>query len=397
MSDVYVADDRLLGRTVVVKLLSEGRRHEQGARERMEREARVGARLGEHPHIVTVHDAGSWRGRPFIVMEFAANGSIAERIEREGRPSVSQAIRWLQQTAEALDAAHERGVVHRDLKPANLLLDQDDGVRIADFGVAWEAGEPPLTCEGEVLGTAGYLAPEQAAGQPVTAQADIYALAVVAHELLTGALPNSPDAERLAPDVEDILIGALASDPARRPTSAGELTADLVAALAPTSETTRRLIAGRSHYPARRRRSVWRRRLTLALVAVAASIAGVIAGALVGFDVAAGGSPLASGPPPRCALSTLDNDANVVVQGAKALSFCRSQARALSLGSDPWGFRSGRRLIAPNTNDPTRLSGVCTLQGRGLSLHVYDDATQRIGHDVCRQFALAGWEVTNLS
>jgi eukaryotic-like serine/threonine-protein kinase len=191
MSDVYVADDQLLERPVIVKLLCERLLHEAIARERMAREARIGAQLGRHPHVITVHDVGVWKGRPFIVMELASNGSIAERLKREGAPTTVEAMRWLRQTAEALDAAHECGVVHRDLKPANLLLDHQDNVRISDFGVAWHANEQALTGDGEVMGTAGYLAPEQAAGAPATPESDLYAFAVVAHELLTGRLPNS--------------------------------------------------------------------------------------------------------------------------------------------------------------------------------------------------------------
>jgi serine/threonine-protein kinase len=398
MSDVYIAEDQLLERPVIVKLLSERLLGEASARERMAREARIGARLGQHPHVITVHDTGVWKGRPFIVMELASNGSIRERLEREGAPTPAQAMRWLRQTAEALDAAHERGVVHRDLKPGNLLLDEQDNVRIADFGVAWHADQQAVTCDGEVMGTAGYLAPEQAAGAPATAESDLYAFAVVAHELLTGKLPHSRDALSLDPAVQDVLARALAPEPARRPATAGDLVAELEHAFDAAAPITKRFIRGRSLFVSTRPSSRWRRRLVLAAVGTTAAFGGVVAGALIGYDVA-GGDASVAGPrqPVRCALSTLDNDANVVVAGADAITFCREQVRALSATGDPWGFRSGARLIAPNTGDTTALSVVCTLRENGLSLRVYDDATQRIGHDVCRHYELGGWEITSFS
>lgn len=398
MSDVFVAEDRSLDREVVVKLLSERIRHERVARERMSREARIGARLGWHPHVITVHDVGAWRGRPFIVIELAANGSIAERLDSEGPPSAAQAMRWLSQTADALDAAHESGIVHRDLKPANLLLDEQDNVRIADFGVAWQANERPLTFEGDVMGTAGYLAPEVAAGARATPKSDLYAFAVVAHELLTGKVLHSPDARPLDPAVQDVLVRALARDPGRRSTTAGELVEELECALDAGSAVTNRSIQRRSLFVNTRRSHRWRRRLVVALTGIVGVCAGLVAGALIGYDVAGGDAPLAAPPKPvTCALSTLDNDANVVVSGPSATSFCRGQARALSATGDPWGFRNGKRLIAPNTGNTVALSIVCTLHRNGLALHVYDDATQRIGHDVCRRYAVAGWEITAFS
>src|SRR5213079_2576595 len=153
------------------------------------------------PHIVTIFDVGEHAGRPFIVMEYLSGGSLEQRIRKDGAQPPGQALEWLEQAAVALDAAHRNGVVHRDVKPANLLLDRDGNVHVADFGVASAAGMDSLTATGTVLGTAGYLSPEQAQGDRATPASDRYALAVVAFELLTGKRPfeaDSPTAEATA-------------------------------------------------------------------------------------------------------------------------------------------------------------------------------------------------------
>src|SRR5207253_10404171 len=128
-------------------------------------------------------------GRPFIVMEYLGGGSLEDRIRRDGAQEVGRALEWLEQAATALDAAHRHGVVHRDVKPANLMLDRSGTVHAADFGIASAAGTDSLTMTGTVLGTAGYLSPEQAQGERATPASDRYSLAVVAYELLSGRRP----------------------------------------------------------------------------------------------------------------------------------------------------------------------------------------------------------------
>jgi hypothetical protein len=200
MGDIYRATDSTLDRVVAVTVLAEPYVEDGPARKRFAREARAAARLSGDPSIVTIYDVGEAAERPYIVMEYMGGGSLEPRLANGAQPP-AQAVRWLEQVARALDHAHANGVVHRDVKPANLLLDGEGNVHVADFGIATAAWMASLTTAGTVLGTAGYLAPEQAAGERATPASDRYALAVVAYELLTGERPfarESPTAEAAA-------------------------------------------------------------------------------------------------------------------------------------------------------------------------------------------------------
>jgi serine/threonine-protein kinase len=188
MGDIFRATDTTLDRPVAVKLLAEPYVNDDSARRRFAREASAAARVSGEPNIVTIFDVGGSDERPYIVMEYVDGQSLEERL-REGRVPPADALRWLEQAGAALDYAHANGVVHRDVKPGNLLLDRAGNVHVADFGIASAAWLPSLTASGTVLGTAGYLAPEQALGRPTSPASDRYALAVVAYELLTGARP----------------------------------------------------------------------------------------------------------------------------------------------------------------------------------------------------------------
>jgi tRNA A-37 threonylcarbamoyl transferase component Bud32 len=201
MGDIYRATDSTLGRVVAVKVLAEPYVEDEAARRRFAREARAAARLSGHHGIVTIYDVGEAGGRPYIVMEHMGGGSLEQRLLADAAQPPAQALRWLEQVAGALDHAHANGVVHRDVKPGNLLLDSEGNVHVADFGIASAAWMASLTTTGTVLGTAGYLAPEQAVGERATPASDRYALAVVAYELLTGERPfasESPTAEAAA-------------------------------------------------------------------------------------------------------------------------------------------------------------------------------------------------------
>lgn len=250
MGEVYRATDSVLERTVAVKLLSDRYASQEDARARFRREALAAARLSAAPNVVTVFDVAEHDGRPLIVMEYLEGGSVYERM-RDARIPRETALAWLEQVAVAIDRAHENGVVHRDVKPANLLLDDEGNVHVSDFGIASTSGADALTAPGTVLGTAGYLAPEQARGEPATAASDLYALGVVAFELLTGRRPfagDTPateafahlnaDVPRATPfdptlptAVDDVFQSALAKEPQARPANAQELVRRLREAL----------------------------------------------------------------------------------------------------------------------------------------------------------------------
>jgi serine/threonine protein kinase len=237
----------VLGRPVAVKLLSERYAADDEIRKRFKREALAAARLSTEPNIVTIFDVGESSRRPFIVMQYVSGGSLEDCLKREGAQPPERALRWLESAARGLDCAHRHGVVHRDVKPANILLDDDGSIYIADFGIASAAGLDSLTQTGTILGTAGYLAPEQAEGRTAEPAADQYALGVVAFELLTGRRPfetESPAAEAAAQvrsevpaissrghgiprEADAVFQRALAKDPSDRFPSCAEFVAAL--------------------------------------------------------------------------------------------------------------------------------------------------------------------------
>ena len=249
MGEIFKAVDEVLGRTVAIKVLAERYARDESLRSRFTREAQTAARLSAEPSIVTIYDVGEWHGRPFIVMEYIDGGSLEDQL-RKGAPPPDQALDWLDQAAAALDTAHRNGVVHRDVKPGNLLLDMNDEVRVADFGIASAAGLASLTMTGTVLGTAGYLAPEQAQGEKATPASDRYALGVVAYELITGRRPfesDSPTVEAAAhvhaevppvsPRLDPVFQRALAKDPHDRFETGAELVSALREALEGSAPT----------------------------------------------------------------------------------------------------------------------------------------------------------------
>jgi len=257
MGEVFRARDTELGRQVAVKVLFASLASDHALRQRFQREALAAARLSGEPNIVTIFDVGEHDSRPFIVMEYLRGGSLADRARGAPTPP-AQVLEWLSDAASALDAAHAAGVVHRDVKPANLLLDDRGHVRVADFGVASAAGLDSFTKTGTVLGTAGYLAPEQAKGERATAATDLYALAVVAFELLTGRRPFQSDTATaeaaahihapvpsvheanpsLPRELDSVFARALAKNPSARYPSAADFVADLRGALHDAAGTT---------------------------------------------------------------------------------------------------------------------------------------------------------------
>ena len=190
MSTVQLAFDQRLERYVAIKLLAEHLADDPTFVSRFRREALAAARL-VHPNIVQVFDFGfdERQRQHFIVMEHVPGHSCAELLRDHGRMEVDQAVDVITQSCRGLDYAHRNGVVHRDVKPGNLLVSDSDVVKLADFGIARATDQSSITQVGSVLGTAAYLAPEQARGEEAGPRADLYSLGVVAYQLLTGRLP----------------------------------------------------------------------------------------------------------------------------------------------------------------------------------------------------------------
>jgi serine/threonine protein kinase len=304
MGQIYLAEDRELGRKVAIKVLADRFAGNEQLRRRFKREALAAARLSGHPHVVTIFDVGESQGRPFIVMEYLPGGTLWDRT-RQRPVEPGEALSWLGQIAEALDAAHELGVVHRDVKPPNLLFDARGELVVADFGIARVADDTltGMTATGTVLGTAGYLAPEQALGQPATPASDRYALGVIGYELLTGGRPFErqsetaeaaahihepvpPASERqagLPRAVDGVFDRALAKDPGERYSTGADFVSSLGTALE-RREATTRLLPAAPPPPVRRGpprgRPPWAIPLLLAAL-VAALVAGLVVAAML--------------------------------------------------------------------------------------------------------------------
>src|SRR6201994_424601 len=194
MSTVYRALDETLERQVAVKLMNREVASDSDQLERFRREARAVAQLS-HPHIVGVIDAGEDDGRPYIVLEYVEGETLKDRIRRMGRLPISEAVAYAIEIARALGAAHARHIVHRAVKPQNVLVDEEGSAKVTDFGIARTLEEDGLTADGRVLGTTDYVSPEQALGQDVTGQSDLYSLGVVLYEMLTGEVPFTGESQ----------------------------------------------------------------------------------------------------------------------------------------------------------------------------------------------------------
>jgi hypothetical protein len=251
MSTVYRAHDETLERWVAIKLMNREITTDSDQLERFRREAKAVAKLS-HPNIVHVIDAGEDEGRPYIVFEYIEGETLKDRIRRLGRLPIPEAVAYCVEIARALGAAHASHVVHRDVKPQNVLLDHEGTAKVTDFGIARTLEEDGLTDDGRVLGTTDYVSPEQALGQPVTGQSDLYSLGITLYEMLTGELPFTgetqvavamkhvrepiPDVRRLRPEVSATLATvvetATAKDAAQRYADDDAMVADLEGVLA---------------------------------------------------------------------------------------------------------------------------------------------------------------------
>jgi serine/threonine protein kinase len=239
MGEVWKARDQVLGRLVAIKILKEEYTDNESFLTRFRVEARHTALLN-HPGIAGVFDYGEEQGSAYLVMELVPGPPLSTIIERERKLEVDRTLSLIAQTARALAAAHEHGLVHRDVKPGNILVMPSGVVKITDFGIARLADQVPLTATGQVMGTAQYLAPEQATGQVATGSSDIYALGVIGYECLAGrrpftgesqiaiALAQVNDAPPALPDtipapVRQLIMSMLAKNPADRPKDATAL------------------------------------------------------------------------------------------------------------------------------------------------------------------------------
>jgi eukaryotic-like serine/threonine-protein kinase len=318
MSSVFRARDRLLERTVALKILHEHYTDDADYVERFRREARSAAQLS-HPNIVTVIDRGEHAGRQFIVFEYVDGQTLKDLVRAKGPLPIRRAVEISLQIARALAYAHSQGLVHRDVKPQNVLLNGDGQAKVTDFGIARSLDVTSVTMPGTVLGTSDYIAPEQATGEEVEAHSDVYSLGVVLFELLTGEVPfpsdnfvaaalrhvnePPPSVVERRPEVPLRLAAlverALAKDPDERYRSMDALIADLevcrqelpeegdepddgdrtMIVLASPEQVARAREQARTDRASRRPEPVRRRRLwpaLLLLIAIAAAVVGAL-------------------------------------------------------------------------------------------------------------------------
>jgi serine/threonine-protein kinase len=239
MGEVWRAHDEVILRDVAIKILKPEFMGDPGFLERFRVEARHAARV-DHEGIADVYDYGEGSGSAYLVLELVSGDSLARIIEKRIRLSGVEVLSIIEQTARALHAAHEDGLVHRDVKPGNLLITPSGKVKITDFGIARVADQVALTATGQVMGTVQYLAPEQATGKQATPSTDIYSLGIVAYEALTGRRPFTGESQMViamaqindkppAMDadidqrVQDLVLSCLAKKPNQRPGSALDL------------------------------------------------------------------------------------------------------------------------------------------------------------------------------
>jgi serine/threonine-protein kinase len=309
MGEVYQAYDTVKDRMVALKLLRPELAVDPSFQERFRRESRTAARLHE-PHIVPVHDFGEIDGVLFIDMRLVEGASLKAVLARSGPMDPGRAVAVITQVAAALDAAHAGGLTHRDVKPENLLLTADDFVYLVDFGIAHSGGDSGLTSAGSAIGSCAYMAPERFSGGPVGPPADVYSLACVLFECLTGQppyptgdLPSLMSAHLLAPpprpsithpglhpSFDAVILWGMTKDPAGRCPSAGELAR---AASAAAMSVTAMSVAAPPSPP---QITVPRRGLGRgAVVGIVAAVAVLAVAAIAGLWLAFGGdSPTAA-------------------------------------------------------------------------------------------------------
>src|SRR5918994_302498 len=247
MAEVFLAHDRMLGRVLALKVLKEHYAEDERFVWRFRREAQSAAALN-HQNVVQIYDQGRAEdGRYYIAMEYVPGGSLEDLILRRGPLGASEAARLASQVAEALHAAHARGIVHRDIKPQNVLIGEAGDAKVADFGIALAASRTSTSGTNLLFGTPSYMSPEQAMGERVGPESDLYSLGVVLYEMLTATVPftaEGPLATAMkhltepplrptkrnasVPEaMEALVMGLLTKDPEDRYPSAAQLIEDL--------------------------------------------------------------------------------------------------------------------------------------------------------------------------
>lgn len=239
MGEVWQATDLVIGRTVAIKILKDEYLGDPGFLERFRAEARHAA-LVNHEGIANVFDYGEEDGSAYLVMELVPGEALSTILERERVLPTDKVLDIVAQTASALQAAHQAGLVHRDIKPGNLLITPEGRVKITDFGIARIADQVPLTATGQVMGTVQYLSPEQASGHAASPTTDVYSLGIVAYEALAGRRPFTGESQvaiamaqineqppdlpvTISEPVRNLVAACIAKKPADRPQTAAHL------------------------------------------------------------------------------------------------------------------------------------------------------------------------------
>ena len=314
MADVYLCEDLTLGRHVAIKVLLQRYLNDPTFVERFRREAKAAAGLNQQ-NLVSIYDWGEVDGTYYIAMEYVEGETLKDLIRRRGRLSGNESVAVTLQLLAAVDFAHRSGIVHRDIKPQNIMIDPHGTAKVMDFGIA-RAGDSGMTEAGSILGTAQYLAPEQAKGYPVDERSDLYSVGVCLYEMLTGTVPFKGDSavtvalkhvnevpvepSVLVPGMpyalNQIVLKAMAKDPADRYQSAAEFARDLraakeggpiqAAAFDTGGERTRVMAAAGldagatsvldQPMPPRRKKSKWPLVLVLILVLIIAAVAAAL-------------------------------------------------------------------------------------------------------------------------
>jgi hypothetical protein len=353
MGAVYKARQLKLDRFVAIKILPAEWGRDPAFAERFTREARALARLA-HPHIVAVHDFGEAGGHFYLLMEYV-DGVNLRQLLQAGRLEPDLALRVIPQVCDALQYAHEEGIVHRDVKPANILVDHRGGVKIADFGLAKLVGPSrasfTLTGTHQVMGTLDYMAPEQRnRPQEVDHRADIYALGVVFYEMLTGELPLgrfSPPSRVAGVDgrLDEVVLRALEREPEQRYQKVSEVKGDLEAILGGEAEPAGMPAAAGWPGSYEAEHLLLRVRVPAALLILSALV-GVLCWAVIGIEVTTGNRELSNSPffiqwIGRLGIVVVPMLAATMIVGALKMRRCEDYELAIIasiLAMAPWSY-----------------------------------------------------------